>query len=265
MSENDQDQETGTVETGQENNSGGGHPAWQEILDQIPDELHHLVTPTLEKWDKGVQEKIQSLHSQFDPYKDVVSDYDPEAVATAIAIAEQIQANPQEVITRIADAYGISIAEATQAVTGGQGAVDNEVDLDDEDLPPALKAQMEATQAQLAEIQAFQEAERQAQEDAELEAMLTEYLDGLRQKHGDFDEDYVVALMGNGVDGEEAVTRYKSIAAPQAPQNPVLNPAPAVLGSGGSVPSGGIDVTKLGKAETEDLIIQALRNANQEG
>jgi hypothetical protein len=261
-------QDAGTVEdalaaAGELNDAGVpvGHPAWKEILDAVPDEFHHLLTPTLEKWDKGVQQKIQDLHSEFDPFKSVVEDYEPETVAMALNLAEAIQADPAGALAQLQKAYGLSVG-----VTGEQGVVedDDAVELDSalEGTDPAIAKQLAEQRALIEELRAERQAEQesitQEQEDAELEQMLATYIEDLHKIHGDFDEDFVITLMGNGVDGVEAVERYQGIIANAAPKVPAGATAPAVLGSGGNIPSGAVDVTKLSPTQTQDYVAQLL-------
>lgn len=268
----DQDQEldfdinednSGTVEQQQEIK---GHPAWDEILSTVPQEFHHLITPTLEKWDSGVQKKIQDLHSQIDPYREIIEDIDPEVVDMALKLAEAVQADPRAVYEQLAEAYGFDSSE--QGVTEMENTVEDLFNdgSDTAQLANALAEQRAMLEQLQQERQAELEAIAQAQEEAELDELLDEYIDALHQEYGDFNEDFVITLMGNGLDGEEAVKEFFSIVqeASQAQQPSESSSAPTVLGSGGNIPSNAIDPSKLNPSQTSELVAQLLAMEDQD-
>lgn len=242
--------------TAEEAAASGGHPAWQEILDAIPEQYREAVTPTLEKWDKGVSKRFQSLHSKYEPLKPY-ADLDPTELEHAIALKQALEADPRAVWELMAETYGLNSLE--------QGATENgsiEVGqqyYEEGEGPDPLILQ---TQQQLAEQQAEIAALRQAQELKEAEEELDAYMQYLHTEHGDFDDDYVVTLLANGVDGEEAVNRYKA-KFEAAGNQPAPVGAPKVMGAGGGVPSRAIDPNTLSNNETKDLVAQMLLQAQQ--
>lgn len=267
----DQDQEfdfdfdednSGTVEQ-QETK---GHPAWDEILSTVPPEFHHLITPTLEKWDSGVQKKIQDLHSQIDPYREVIEDIDPEVIDMALKLAEAVQADPRAVYQQLAEAYGFDSSE--QGVTEMENTVEDLFYDGSEtaQLAAALAEQRSMLEQLQLERQAEVEAFAQAQEDAQLDELLDEYIDALHEEYGDFNDDFVITLMGNGLDGEEAVQEFFSIVeeASGAQYQSESSSAPAVLGSGGNIPSSAVDPSKLNPSQTSELVAQLLAMEDQD-
>ena len=269
----DQDQEldsyfdennSGTVEQQQETK---GHPAWDEILSTVPPEFHHLITPTLEKWDSGVQKKIQDLHSQIDPYREIIEDIDPEVVDMALKLAEAVQADPRAVYQQLAEAYGFDSSE--QGVTEMENTMEDLFNDGSEtaQLAAALAEQRSMLEQLQLERQAEVEAFAQAQEDAQLDELLDEYIDALHEEYGDFNDDFVITLMGNGLDGEEAVQEFFSIVAEASgaqQQSSESSSAPAVLGSGGNIPSSAVDPSKLNPSQTSELVAQLLAMENQD-
>jgi hypothetical protein len=238
--------------TAEEAASKGGHPAWQEILDAIPEQYRDAVMPTLEKWDKGVSNRFQSLHSKYEPLKQY-AEYDPTELEIAINLKQAIEADPRAVWELLAQTYELQPLEQGASEQGsvdmGQGYYEeggSEVD-------PLILQQLAEQQAQLAELQ-------QARELEEAEEQLDAYMAYLHDEHGEFDDDYVVTLLANGVDGEEAVNRYKSKFQAAAPTAPT---APKVMGAGGGVPSRAIDPNALSNNETKDLVAQMLLQAQQ--
>jgi hypothetical protein len=242
--------------TAEEAAASGGHPAWQEILDAIPEQYREALMPTLEKWDKGVSKRFQSLHSKYEPLKQY-EEYDPNELEIAINLKQAIEADPRAVWELLAQTYDLQPLEQGASE---QGSVDMGQQFYEEgEGPDPLLLQ---TQQQLAEQAAEIAALKQARELEEAEEQLDAYVTWLHTEHGEFDDDYVVTLMANGVDGVEAVNRYNAKFAANGGA-PALPAAPKVMGAGGGVPSRAIDPNTLSNNETKDLVAQMLLQAQQ--
>lgn len=237
--------------------ANGGHPAWQEVLDAIPQEYHDALRPTLEKWDKGVANRFQSLHSKYEPLKqyEALAEYDPEELQVAMQLRTALENDPRAVWDLMAQTY--NFASEQGATTEEQGMTVN----DDGSVDPRYEQMLAEQQRQIAELQARQQAD---EADAELDA----YMSSLHTKYdeqGGFDEDFVVALLANGIDGDEAVTRYQGIVTAAAGSvGPPKPTPPVVMGSGGGVPSNNINPVSLSNSETKDLVAQMLAQAQGE-
>lgn len=228
----------------------GGHPAWQEILDAIPEEYRAAVTPTLEKWDKGVQNRFQNLHSKFEPLK-AYEDLDPDQIAMGLNLLERINEDPRAVYDLMAQSYGFN---------NEQGVSENEESMSEQhesSVDPAVMAQLTETQQRLAQIEQERENARFQEELDAYIAYLHEPEPGQRR---DFDEDYVITLLANGVDGEEAVSRYNKIVETAAPKSAPQS-APRIMSSGGGIPSNAIDPKTLSDNQAKDLVADMLRQA----
>lgn len=236
-----------------------GHPAWKDILNVVPEEHQNLVRAQLAQWDAGVSRQFQKIHDEYAPYK-ALEDYDPSTLKTAAEVYNALMENPKDTWETIGRVYGLS----------PNGALNDDED-DDEDgyeLPASVRRQLSkldehdrilGTLAQ--QMQQTQAAEEEAQEDAALE----EYLEGLTEQYGDFDEDYVVGLIAAGVDGEEAVARYQHLTGQRQPQPQYRNTAPNVMsGSGGIPTSGSVNVSRLNSQDTQSLITEILKLAASE-
>lgn len=212
--------------------SGNGHPAWQEILSEIPEEYHAFIKPKLQAWDQGVQQKIQEVH---DGYKDLAefkglvdNNIDPEYVEQAIALADQLQANPKAVMEQVNQAWNLGFVESSsvQQPSAGEsteGNDDNPFDEGNEvDLTKHPKwAEMET---KLNELQSQYEAKQTAeQEDADAQAFeqyLNELETSVTEKNLPFDRTFVTALIAQGLDGQDAVKQFHTIIASAGVQLP---------------------------------------------
>lgn len=234
----------------------GGHPAWQEILDAVPEDYRDALRPTLEKWDKGVQARFQSLHSKYEPLKPYLDEADK--LEMGMNLLRRIEEDPRAVYDLMAATYNF----AEQGATEDEGTM-SELTFDPDSVDPAVLQQMQALQEQQDRLAQQLAEQQQRDEEEENRAQLDAYVSWLHEEHGEFDDDYVITLLANGIEGPDAVQRYNDIVA-KAAGAPATPPAPKVMPSGGGVPSRAIDPTKLSSSETKDLVTEMLIQAQQQ-
>src|SRR5215510_13309568 len=81
-----QDQDSGT---------GAINPAWNEMLGGIPSEYHSQVIPHLQKWDKGVNDRFQQVHSQYEGYRPFIENQvSPEDINFSMGLLNAINNDP---------------------------------------------------------------------------------------------------------------------------------------------------------------------------
>jgi len=254
--------DSGESQAGQENS--GGNPAWQPFLDALPSSLHSQVTPILSEWDKGVQQRFESIHEEYAPYKQYKEQgVDPETIGYALNLVNALNENPEQVWKSMGEYYNLTPAEqaAVDEAAKTEGSSDQGW-MDDEDYVDPRIAKLEEGVKQMAELlMQEQQAKAQAAEDERLASELS----GLKEKYGEYDENYVLGLMLNGASAEEAIKGYKEITDKILAQNN-RPPAPKVLGGGGGgVASTSVNPAKLSEAERKQLAMQMLAKAKQEG
>lgn len=238
------------------------HPAWRQILSQIPDEYHDAIIPTLQQWDAGVSRRFQRIHDEYAPYKEL-GDFEPDAVKEAMNVYNALNTDPAATWEAIGRVYGLSPQQVSQA------ASDDE-DFDMDDLPGPIRDRLnrldehDRTLSQLSQqIQAQQIAQQQAAQMESEDEALEEYLEDLRGEYGDFDEDYVVGLIAAGLDGDEAVERFQQLIYQLQDDDDDEEDAPnypRVMSGGGGVPNiGEVDTSKMSNQDTQSLIAEILR------
>lgn len=251
--------EDGSVDTGYTGGDGGsgfdnntgqsGNPAWQEFLNVVPEEFHPQVTPVLEKWDKGVQDRFTTVQQQYEPYKAwepfVKQGVNPEEADFALRLLNGLNENPQMVYNAIKDFYNLDGSDNSQ---GQEGPLTDEVN----PLDPRI-SQLERQNEIMAQhlLNNAKQAEL-AQAEAELDHELSE----ARKKHGDFDEKFVLAYMQNGYPADEAAKAYMDW---QASERAKFGAKPLIMGSGGGAPQFNTDVRKLDDKQTKNLVVQMLQ------
>lgn len=232
---------------------------WAKYLEELPESVRPLVEPTYKQWDADVTKKFQSLHSEYEPYKQIITEWEPDALQQAVAIAQAMEADPATFIQQVIQAYGLESEQGT-ANSATEQTPDEDLQLTPEET--RIK-QLEDMVGQLA--QAFlgtQEQQTMAQQQAELESTMK----GLADKHGEFDEMYVLNLMAQGVDPEKAVQQFKSTIESYASKlNAPQQTAPAVVSANGGYPSQPVTAEDLASNQkTVQLVAQMLASAQEQ-
>lgn len=242
---------------------GGGNPAWNEMLEAIPNELHSKVTPYLEKWDRGVQERFQKVQSDYEPWKEFISaDVQPDTARFALNLLNSLNENPQMVYNAIGEYYKFVNPGSTQSVNQAlnQGSSDQGHSEPSQEIDPyaGRLSEIERQNQIMAQVLVKQSEAREA---AEADAKLDQELNDLRVKYGNYDERYVLAMMQNGMSGKDAVEHYFNWRESEMKQ---YRPKPLIMGGGGLVPGQNVDVRKMGPGQTKDLVVQMLQAAAEQ-
>lgn len=245
-----------------------GHPAWQGILDQIPEMLRPNVLPQLQAWDKGVEDKIAGVHSQYSAYKGFMdAQITAEQLETANRLYQALDSDPRAFYEQLRDHYKFDSEQ------GQQQQMDPELDLGEyssEDLSqnPLFKQQAE----QLAQMQEQFNAQQEAREAQEAELWLTtrqhSISESLTAKNIEVDWDYILpraaaeAQRTNDYDKaldnatqafENMIVKYRT---------PVANiTAPPVMTPNGSLPASSFNPNSLADEDRRKLLAQMLTQA----
>ena len=252
-------------------------PAWQSVLEVLPESLHQVARPVLEEYDQTVTSRYTELEQQYEPWKDVTQ-YDPEEVQKAINFALSFNEDPVSVFERIRDHLietgqleeePDEVPPSSPPSPAPPSAPDDTGD-DDDPVYAKLKAHFDAQFAQFNEILgkvAETENTRAAkeQESQELEA-LNQHLQELADKHGDLDREFMLAKLARGIDGDTAARQW--IATVEAAAGKAVAPAadapPVLGGGGGSLPSNQVSPGSLSSSDRKALVEQYLQRAASE-
>lgn len=237
-----------------EGSSERGNPAWNDFLSVIPEELHEKVTPVLQKWDQGVNDRFNKVHSEWEDWKPIREQYSVKDVQWGTQLAQALAADPKRTWESIAEHYGFNSPSSGQ----GQGEPQNgNVASENEDPYSPRLSELEnrlemVSKALLAKHQAeeLQAADRQI----ELE------LKAAREKHGDFDPEYVTALMTTGMSADAAAAKYRTLVETTAKQ--FKPPLPSFLGGGGGTAPGNQspDPRKMNSTERSKYVVDLLNS-----
>jgi len=241
------------------------------FLKNIPEVDRRVLEPYVKQWDQGVNKRFQEIHAQYRPYKELGAD--PEDLRNAMAIWQMLdeEAGQRQLLTNLAGHLGIDLEAAIQALAAQQqdqqsAQMDQQVSdpryqgLSSEFLEEygQMRQLMQAVGQFLVNQQQQTSAQQQDQE-------LKTYLSELHKKHGDFDEEWVLMKMSQGMDGEKAVGAFKSFVqniVNTAGGNSRLQPPP-ILGGQGAVPSSQVDPSKFSPGESKTTFAKMLELAKQ--
>ena len=249
-------------ETTQEETSESGlHPAWNEMLEALPSSLHSTVTPFLQQRDKSYQDGINKVHSQYEPFKPYLENNIPQdRINYALQVAQAIEERPEEMIKALQEFTGMSKKDATAVVN----EANSEPGQVESDVPEELlnHPKFQEMEKQLQTVAQYLVSQKQQEEQAAQDAQLETELAGLRDKHGDFDEEYVLTWAINHPDKslDDAVGAYKSKVNEILEQNRRA-PAPKVLPGGGSNVSSEITREELKDPKSRKSVVQQMLEA----
>lgn len=255
------------------NESQGLNPAWKPLLDKLPDAMHSLVIPELQAWDKNFQEKLQEVRSDYAGFEDFKkAGINPELIKNSLYLYDQFATNPQEVIKEAIEAYELPFVDSAsiQQTNSDEELEDFEMDSDITKHP-----QFSALMEQVNKLQQTTEQQQQQQANEEAVRNHMAWLEEMKkpEKYGDFDDEYVTALMSQGLDGEEAIKRYQSKFASTAgdqlenQQNQQQTAPPVVMGgdgnAGSGLPQSPINFGDMKTAEFNDTVLKMLEADQQ--
>lgn len=243
------------------------NPAWDNLLGAIPQGLHGQMIPELKKWDQNYEQGIQKVHSQYAGYKPFLDgQIAPEQLNEAYMIRQSMEQDPMKFVQAVIEFYKLQLPTEQ-----GQQLPNEPQDLDDENpydvtQNPEFQRYQQMTETMANALIEQNRVAQEAQEDSELENAFQ----AAKQKHGDFDEQWVMQhLYMSGHENaneqimDEAVAAYK-----EHVQNIVQNyrspsqQAPVLMGSGGGVPSQNVPVGSMNGNQRRALVVQTLQNLN---
>jgi len=237
------------------------NPAWNNLLAHVPQGLHNKVLPELQQWDKNYTQGIQKVHSQYAAYKPFLDQQiDPSALNEAYMIRQALEQDPMKFVQALIEHYKLQLP-TEQGQPNEPQEEDNPYDFKQD---PDWQNQQQIVQTMAQALIAQNQQAQEAQEDAELDSQF----EAAKQRHGDFDEDYVMKhLYFSGHDNvdeaimDEAIESWKQHVQGiiQGYRSPSQN-APVIMGGGGGLPSQQTPVGQMNGNQRRALVAQTLAN-----
>lgn len=231
------------------------------LLKDAAPEHKEIIAPYLTKFNSGVQRRFQDQANKYKHYESL--GWDEETTQQMAEVYRVLNDEPETLYEILKAEFEENVQEA-QKVVEGEGT---DPDFQGQ-LPPEVMQQLTQQQQVLEALAQYviddHTSKTTAVEDSEFES----YMGLLKDEYGDFDEEYVVAMVANGQDGEAAVKKWQSMA------QEILNKAassveglpPAMLSSAGGGAVAQQEPQKLGSYSSKDikqLITNVLTQSNQ--
>lgn len=263
------------VQEGQETTAPPAEPAastepapWADILGVLPESLHSQVDPHLKKYHETLEQQRQEALTKYQPIDPYLEQYgDFTELEKRLKFAQNFENDPLAVYNQIRE-WAIQEGlleeeEVEETPPAGQEAPPEEID--EGDVPPWLKAQLEAQSQSIASLQKMIEEERKAKEETKLQSEFNAYLKSINEAHPGVPEDYLIAQIAAGKDGMQVAQAY--LAGIQAKVQEALKPgeeAPPVLSGGGSQPSTQVPGAITDREVRRQLVLAKLQQAAQQ-
>lgn len=237
------------------------NPAWNNLLSRVPQGLHGQILPELQQWEKNYTQGMQKVHSQYAGYKPFLDQQiAPEQLNEAYMIRQALEQDPLKFVQALIEHYGLQLP-TEQGQPNENPEEENPFDLSQN---PEWQNQQQIVNTMAQALLLQNQQAQEAQEDAELDAQF----ESAKQRHGEFDEDYVMKhLYFSGADNvdeammDEAVEAWKEHVqgVVQNYRSPSQN-APVIMGGGGGLPSQQTPVGSMSGNQRRALVAQTLAN-----
>lgn len=249
-------------DTGQEQDNGLANP----FLNNIPEPDREVVGKYIQDWDRGVTNRFQEIHEQYRPYKELEKQYGGwDNVQAAMEVYDLLETNPKYVYEEIGKQLGLTGAEVKEAVETDNKAPSG-TKIPDElseflgPLQKQIEQQQQVLQALAQQTVQSTTAQREAQEDAMLDKLLAD----MHEAHGDFDEDYVLLMMHNDMEPEDAIQAWQDMLGQYTgnENQQRFAPLPPTL-SGGQVPGSQKGVADMDRKDVQGLVANLMAGVQQ--
>lgn len=247
------------------------NPMWNDLLGTLPQGLHGMVIPHLQKWEQGVTQQFQKVHSDYEPFKKFrEAQIDPGILDQSYQVYQALERDPQKFIEAVMEHYGLEFEQGLDD--------DDEYEEDEyegEEVPFDLTRDPNFGRIQqMTELMAQALLDQQNQKvQAEIEQQLDSDLKAIKEKLPYIPEQHILHYLFSAsqanegpVNVDEVVNAFSEL------QNQIIaqhrNPsagAPVVLGAGGGTPSSAVSVGNLSSKDRRNLIVQQLAAAAQQG
>lgn len=234
----------------------GGHPAFQEVYNILPQEFHEKVSPVLKQWEQNVNQRFEQVHSKYGPWDNFIKQgVDPEQVNWAVNMLNMLEQNPREVYDRIGQYFQFN-GQPTDPTGGqGQGGQQQQQQTDD---PYAERVTAAERQLRLMTDFLVQQQEKTSQ--AEADRWLDDLMSQAEKKYGKFDQRFVAAQMAGGASIDQAVQAFQQL----RQQWGAPPPPPLITGAGGGIANNSVDIKKMNDQQVSSLAAQYLQSAFRE-
>ena len=245
-------------------NGGALNPAWNEVLNLVPQQLHPGIVPHLKKWDdnyKQEQTKLSEVQSQVEQWKQFEGQ-DPERISQALQFWQLAESEPQRVFDALQEFLGGG-DQGQQGQEGTPGEQEPEFDLNGDDIlqHPKVQELLRGQEVIAQTLLAQQQKEQMHQFEQEIEAEQA----SIMEANPDFTEKELVLMYqiaaASNISLTDAAAQVKGYFGDVAQRQQAPH-APSVMSANGQVPAAlPVDPAKLDRSDTKKLVADLIRQA----
>lgn len=234
----------------------GGNPAWNDVLQYVPEEKRTEVVPKLQEWDQNYQQ-VQEGYNQWKEFAD--GGVDPETARVALNMMSMIEQNPQHAYEVLGKHLGVTPQKAQEIVEEETGQIEGSTTQQPDYVTKEQWDNLNQKADAMAQILL---AQRQEEEVAQQNEQLDQELADLKDKHGEFPEHEVIyRMLHSDMSAEEALTDYHKFEENLLRQR---RSAPRVLSGGGQIPQPKVDIVKASDKEARNVVADMLKVAMEQ-
>lgn len=247
----------------------GINPAWNDVLNFIPEDKRGEVLPKLKSWD----DNFAKVQSEFSPYKPLLENkVSMDEIQRAFAFANLVNTNPRGLYDQLAERFGFG--QGQQQVTNKD---EEDEDEEENNKPPVFdltkspefqQMQQKLQQFEQAAMQQ-QEQERMAQEHRAIENEFSAIENEMKVKLTPKVREEVLVRtvkIGDRTGNYDIREGYKDYASfvNQIRNSRATNSAPRVFSGNGGLPANGKPMSELSEEERAARIVAFLEAAGKD-
>lgn len=240
----------------------GFNPAWNELLNELPDGFQNTVAPHLKKWDDNWRaaeqkhkEELQEVQSKYSPIQEFVDNGVPvEQVADSFKLAQALNDNPEQFYKEIGAWLGYDQGQQNKSEdTSNSEYEDSETEYSDLESNPKFQELKQQYDSLADTVQNKQQQEEEDKMAAQYQEQIDSELGELKEKFENdgkaFEPSAILklAIANSGEDGEydlaTAANEYAEMISNATQSN--QKKAPQVMGTTGGFPADTVDLDRM--------------------
>jgi len=166
------------------------NPAWNAVLEPLPQEFHKQIMPKLQEWDNN----FAKVQSDYAPYKPLLeNNVKFEDVRKAFQLVDLINANPRAVYDQLAQRFGFNSGQGQQQIEDNKEDDPQDIGNPDGQFDITKHPQFIALQQQVEQFNQFQQNQTQAlqrqQEEQRVQTEINNEFAALESRVGKLNDD----------------------------------------------------------------------------
>ena len=238
------------------------------FLAGIPAQDRAIVGRYVKQWDSGAQKKFREYQDRIKPYQELG---ELEELRKYQQFGQRFKENPgvifQAMLKEFHSRAGDQFQPELQRLLGIEEAqqMSNNYDQGEQeysDVPDENETFRQNVSSELEEIRAWKAEQQEQAEFQQQMQILDNVISTMHNKHGDFDDDYIVSRLAAGRNPLEAIQDWNKLTG-QFSSGRTPRQAPNTLGGQGGVPSNQVNPAALRGKDRKSAVQAYLEAANQ--